>query len=325
MRTMSAILCAIGAAATFCANAFGAVFATGSLADYLENADSLKPEKAALVDNVQGANGKFCLRLGDNAEAKFKPFPISPGVKNTLSLRARFSGSEALEENPLFDELAKPQRWRMGIVPAYVIEFLDKGGAPISGKNLFGAMPGREWREYRRVFYPPDNAARMRLAVNSGKPAITCWADDIKLEKTPEQGAININPVSADHDLYDYSGWDSLALGSKRIMAEDGKVVFDSAYGSGGAPFPLHEPGTYRLYAKKRTTGYYSVVILRIYDQNKELTQMSIGRDNGADTYFILPPGTVRGGFLVYSSLLEEIRLNRVGDASKINEFTTKK
>ena len=299
---------------------FGDGFASADLAAYLDN--PAKNGTLALV-RADGMRGKRALRLKDKAQATFKMVPVDEDTKYTLTLRARFDGGEALEDNPRFDTFvtdgSKPP-----MLPHREIEFYDASRKRVRGRGSFAsAMPLRAWQSYRDTFYPPMRAAFAKLIIRTPRAGLTCYVDDVKLEKTPDEGAINCNPVQGRYGLYDYSGWRRPASGGKIVRLDDGKIVFDTKYGTGGMTFPLSRGGTYALSAKRTGNGYNSVVIVHFLNGGlKKVGEVAL-RGSGP-RYFLLPDGVKRGAFLVYSNLLEEVRLNRIGDEKKINEVRAK-
>jgi hypothetical protein len=311
---------AAGAAA---AATFGDGFATEDLAAYLENAGGAKPENIAL-ERAEGMTGKRVLRLANKAEARFKMVPVDENTKYTLTFRGRFDGGESIEDNPRFDTFvtagSKPP-----ILPFREVEFFDDDRKPVRGNDaVASAMPFRTWQPYRDTFYSPTGAAFLRLTISTPQAGLTFYMDDVKFVKTPDEGAINCNPIQGKYGLYDYSGWRRPAAGGKLVEIENGKIAFDTKYGTGGTTFPLSQSGTYSLTATARGNGYNSVVILHLFDGNgKKIEEVAL-REYTAPRYFVMPPGVKRGAFLVYSNILEEVRLVRIGDENKINEVRKK-
>lgn len=295
---------------------FGDGFATGKLEDYLEKPD---PKQTKItMEKVEGMKGKSVLGITDKTTVLFNPVEAAANTKYTLSFRGCFTGGESIEENPRLDIAVMPRR-NLPILPYLEIEFLDaekkKIGQPVGGHG----MPFRQWQDYTDIFHTPATAAFIRLTVRSA-PGITFFMDSVKLEKSPDEGAINVNPDFAC-GLHNYSGWSSLAVAAKMILTKEGKPAFDVKYGSSSANFPVSEPGTYQASSKFTGNGYNANIAVRFFDKDGKMTgSFKVGDKN----YFILPPGSVYGNFLVYSGVLEELRLIRVGDESKIEELRKK-
>ncbi|OGV48101.1 MAG: hypothetical protein A2X49_12885 [Lentisphaerae bacterium GWF2_52_8] len=292
---------------------FGDGFATGKVEDYLEKADP-----KAVLKKLDGVKGKSALCITDNTMVQFKAVEAVPNIKYTLSFRGCFSGGESVEENPRLDIAVMPRR-NFPFLPYHEIEFLDAEKKKIQQPGIAHGLPFRQWHEYSNSFYTPGNAAYIRLNVRSA-PGITFSMDSLKLEKTPDEGAINVNP-DFKCGLYSYSGWSSLAVAAKMILSKDGKPAFDTKYGSTSMSFPVSEPGTYEASSKFTGNGYNSNIAVRFYDKDGKMTG-SFGV--WAKNYFILPKGTSYGNFLIYSGVLEELRLVRVGDENKISELLKK-
>ena len=83
--------------------------------------------------------------------------------------------------------------------------------------------------------------------------------------------------------------------------------------------FPLHGPGTYALSAKATGNGYNSCVQVHVFDTKGNMLLKVSTRRYGPPSYFVPPKEAVTASFLVYSCLLEEVRLVRVGDENVID------
>ncbi len=304
------------APAIFAAPPFGDGFATGILEDYLEKPDP-KQTKVAL-NKIEGMKGESVLSITDNTKVLFNPVPVSPNTKYTLEFRGCFTGGESIEENPRLDIAVMP-RSSLAFLPCHEIEFLDAEKKKIQQPVIAFNLTFRNWHDYVSIFYSPANAAFVRLTVRSA-PGITFSMDCLKLEKTPDEGAINVNP-DFKCGLYNYSGWSSLAVAAKMILTKDGKPAFDTKYGSTSTGFPVSEPGTYQASAKFTGNGYNANISVRFYDKDGKSTGSFRFLDK---TVFILPSGTVAGDFLAYSGVIEELRLIRAGDEKKIEEIRKK-
>lgn len=304
------------APAILAASPFGDGFATGKLEDYLEKPD---PKQTKIVLNkIEGMKGKSALSITDNTNVSFKPVEFSPNTKYTLSFRGCFTGGESIEENPRLDIAVMP-RSRLAFLACHEIEFLDAEKKKIQQPVIAFNLPFRNWHDYVSIFYSPANAAFIRLTVRSA-PGITFSMDCLKLEKTPDEGSINVNP-DFKCGLYNYSGWSGLAAGAKMILTKEGKPAFDTKYGSTSTGFPVTEPGTYKTSAKFTGNGYNANIAVRFFDKDGKMTGSFGVR---VENYFILPAGTVYGHFLAYSGVIEELRLIRIGDEKKIEELRKK-
>lgn len=290
---------------------FGDGFAGRDLSAYLDNAKQLKPNQAA-IETAKGLTGNAALRIGEGVRVVFRDVPIDADTKYTLTFRARFDGGESAEENPHLDQFAAYGAAPV-VLPARELQFLDADKKVLPG-SMHAGMPFRNWSEHRDVFYPPAKAAFVRLAIRSGKQGTTLFVDDMKLDKTPDEGAINVNPVIGRYGKYNYSGWSSVSAGGKIIEAEDGRVVFDTKYGSRSASFPFPGPGTYAITARSEGNGYNTSIVLALLDENGKRLDGISAWGNGRPYKFVLPAAAKRGSFLVYSNLIEELRVTRFTD-----------
>lgn len=305
--TLTLLLTAVASA-----EPFGDGFA-GELGQYLQDPKQPKPEQVAL-EKPAGIQGKKALRLTKGATVTFIDVPVDENTKYTLTFRGRFDGGEAVEENPHFDVFT-----RYGSIPAFVpqreFQFLDKDKRRVGGYS--SGQPFRSWTEYRDIFYPPPKAAFLRLVMRSGRPEQTVYVDDLKLEKTEDEGAINPNPVIGKYGKYNYSGWISLAEAAKIVEAEDGRIGFDSKYGSRSMTFPLPGPGTYTFSIKSEPNGYNYSAGMHVFDENNKQIGGVSAWGNGRPYKIVVPPEARRASLMIYSSFVEEVRVNRVDDGGK--------
>lgn len=275
--------------------------------------------KQVLLVSKDGTNGVKALNISNKGKATLKLIPVSEATKYVLTMRASFSGGESIEENPRLDTFTA-FTYVPSVLPRRELVFYDKNKKKINANWFTSAMPFRNWREYKDIFYPPANAAYMSLNFYSGLQEISLFIDDIKLRESEDEGSINCNPVIGKHGLYNYSGWKWPARGGKIVVMDNAKPAFDVKYGTSGADFPLSEPGTYRLSSKATANGYNPTIIIHFLDKSGKSIERLGTRKFGEPFYFTIPPETVRGRFLCYSSMLEEVRLVRIGDESKIKE-----
>lgn len=292
------------------ASPFGDGFAKMQLTAYLQPMGQKEQQHVTRITAPQ-MQGKAVLQFAGNTSVSFLDVSVQENTKYTLSMRARYDGAEAIEENPLFDIFLQFGR-RTDVVPQRDIIFLD-----IEGKRLSSLTTGivfRQWHLYEDVFYTPAGTAFIRLTVDSGQEDIVLLLDDIKLGVTSDEGAINCNPIWSKRGPYNYSGWSRLAVGGKLIALEDGKVIFDTQYTSIGQVFPLNQPGWYELTTVSTSKGYSPAIMLNMLDANNKPTgQVRVG-GRGYVRGFVLPEGTTQAYFNIRSVLLEELRVVRIGD-----------
>jgi hypothetical protein len=171
--------------------------------------------------------------------------------------------------------------------------------------------------DYVAEFYVPTKATTVPIAISSGKEIRLLLAKASLVEASVD-ATLNINPTFALEPV-NYAGWMNIATGGQLIQRE-GKTILDTKYGTTGQMIPLTQPGTYAISATAIGNGYNSIVIIRVYDADGKELMRSSTRRYGPPTYFVPPPEVVYASFLVYSCLLEEVRLVRVGDASANDE-----
>lgn len=299
---------------TFAQSPFNDGFAK-ALKSYIEKSSS----QVSLVSR-DGMKGVKVLNLSNKGQVVLKLIPVNDKTKYTLTFRSSFSGGESAEENPRLDNFMS-YNYIPTVLPKRDLVFYDKNKKKINARNFTSALPFRQWREYKDIFYPPANAAYLSLNFSSGAQDISLFIDDLKLKETEDEGAINCNPVIGKHGIYNYSGWQWPASGGKIVIMDNGKTAFDVKYGTSSAEFPLSEAGTYMLTSKATANGYNPVIIMRFLNSSgKEISRLGTRRF-GKPFYFTIPPETVRGKFLCYSNMLEEVRLVRIGDENKIKEL----
>ncbi|MFC1805632.1 hypothetical protein ACFL09_01460 [Planctomycetota bacterium] len=313
MKPLIGLLLVSAAVPLLAASPYGDGFASGNVRDYVEG--KFLPERVMIapVDSVNSL-----LLIG--AQARLKPAAVRPKTKYTLSFEGSFRGDvESIEENPRFSVFAQPGQ-KSPVLPSRTIQFLDAAGKAL-GRPQTLSMPCRARHTYTDVFYTPPDAAALRLDVASGK-GINLALRNLRLERTADEGALNVNPTFGLGPL-NYSGWQRVSAGGQ-IVEIDGKTVFDTKYGSRGMAFPLPGPGTYALSAKATGNGYNSCVKVDIFDAEGTKLMASVLRRYGRTNYFVPPKGAVSASLLVYSCLLEEARLRRVGDEKAIGSLLSK-
>lgn len=95
------------------------------------------------------------------------------------------------------------------------------------------------------------------------------------------------------------------------VILPSGEVALDTKYGTTSMTFPLAEPGDYEITSFSESNGYNYSLNLRFLDDNGQIIGSVRTSGNGKPMRFTLPANTVRGSFLIYSSLLKEVRLVR--------------
>ena len=310
MKPILTLLIALSTNATQAAPPLEVDFSSAKAVEHLVN-DASGRVHASQVGGVHA------LVVAD-ATAHFRDVVVKPATKYTLKLDAAFEGDvESIEENPRFEVFARLGHTSPRL-PSREIRFVDAAGKS-TGKALVYSMPFKNRRTYQDVFYTPRDAASARIGLASGK-GIRLVLSQLKLEETADEASLNVNPAFQLGPV-NYSGWQNISAGGQ-LIERDGKPILDTKYGSTGQIIPLPGPGTYAISAKATSNGYNSVVILRVYDAHGEKLMQASTRRYGPRTYFVPPKNAVTASFLVYSCLLEAVRLIRVGDEKAINRLS---
>ncbi|HUT10494.1 MAG TPA: hypothetical protein VMY42_08360 [Thermoguttaceae bacterium] len=284
-------------------------FSAGQPADYFSD-DTAGRVQISSVGDTQ-------VMVVSDAPARFHDVKVKPSTKYTLKLEAAFQGDvESIEENPRFEIFTRLGQTSTRL-PSRDIRFFDAAGKPV-GRSMVYAMPFKNRRIDQDIFYTPADAASARISLASGK-GVRLVLSQLSFAEADDEAALNVNPTF-QLGPYNYSGWQSISAGGQLIERE-GKTILDTKYGSTGQMIPLSEPGTYAFSAKATANGYNSVVIVRVYDAlGKELMRSSTRR-YGPRTYFVPPKNAAYASFLVYSCLLEEVKLLRVGNERAIESL----
>ncbi|WP_442505392.1 hypothetical protein SH528x_004178 [Novipirellula sp. SH528] len=309
MKPLCFLLVMFAADAVLAAPPLSIDFSAGEPADYF-TADTAGKVSRAAVDDAQAMQIT-------NATIQLQDVSVMPASPYSLTLVATFAGDvESIEENPRF-EFFNQLGQTSSRLPSRTVQFFDAAGQP-TGQPQTYAMPFRKSHRYEDLFYTPDDAVTARIRLSSGK-GVRLLLSQLRLEPSGNDAALNLNP-SFELGPDNYSGWQNIAQGG-RLYQRDGKTILDTKYGSTGQRIPLQGPGTYAVSALATGNGYNSVVTVRVYDaEGKELMRSSTRR-YGPRTYFVPPPEATYMSLLVYSCLLEEVRLVRVGDENAIKDL----
>lgn len=284
-------------------------FSIGQPADYF-TADSAGRVQTSTVGAAQ-------VMVVSAANVRLHDVQVKPAAKYSMRLTAAFAGDvESIEENPRFEIFNQPGK-TSPILPAREISFFDAAGKPL-GRPLRYALPFKNQHTYQDDFYTPRHAAMARISLTSGQ-GVRLVLSRLDFEEIKDDTTLNVNPTfSLGPD--NYSGWQNISSGGQLIQRA-GKTIFDTKYGSSGQMIPLLEPGTYALSATATSNGYNSVVIVRVYDDEGQELMRTSTRRYGPRTFFVPPREAAYASFLVYSCLLEEVSLVRVGDEDAINSI----
>ncbi len=233
--------------------------------------------------------------------------PVQENVKYLLTMDYKVLGNDVLELN---DRIREIQTQSDFLLPGWQMDFYDADAKVISSRRLRGMTFIRRQGTMTDIFYAPPGAASVKVFSNVPKADNDVSVKVVSLIPAPDEQAINCNPLF----LHKYAGWQGFLRGTLLRYESDGIPVFDSAYGCGGERFPLQGAGRYRLYACGEGYGYFRTVLFFQYDRNgKQIKRHSLGATvKGNKIEFDLEPEAVSGNFVVYNTLLREIRLTKI-------------
>jgi hypothetical protein len=256
----------------------------------------------------------------------FEWLPVTGGTKYQFSFRAKQQGAETLEENPRLSELIFNSR---SFLPWCRLKFYDADRQPLNADSPSWSIPFGQWHEVKWVFYPPRHAAYMEFEIQTGSvKGTTVSLADPRLDPAPDEQAINVNP-SFRYGPYNYSGWRAFNDIGRLHKLDDGATVLETGFSAYSETFPLNEPGTYRWQMK--ATSYAQrggpAFLVFLDADGKEIGRIGDRISKPKKeliSHFVLPKGVERGYFLIYHSVIEELRLTRVGCEEKYKELTRK-
>ena len=256
--------------------------------------------------------GKTSLTLTRDQSVEFRMVPVNDDTKYTLVFYGQLDGVECIEDNGrmaiTLQNHSNPNDKTYDFLPKMKLEFYDADQNLIVAKNQC-SLPFRARHKYSVTFYPPYGGKFMRLLIQGGSNTTAFKLDGMKFGKTPKQGAINVNPVTDESGLYDYSAWDRFASGASMIVKKNGKIGFNSAYGSTGIRFPLKPNTVYIADSRGEPLGYAPTVALRILDKdNKQIEETRIYATKES-VKFTTPPNCTGAVIHARSVILDEVRI----------------
>jgi hypothetical protein len=254
------------------------------------------------------------LVLKKNERIRFKKISVDDKTKYTLSFNGKLDGLECLEDNPRLELTLMPRSFIhdkiYDFLPKMRLEFFDAENKSLGISNQ-RSLPFGATHKYNITFYPLPGSKFVELMIQAGGNTETFKIGEMSFVKTPDQGAININPVVAESGFYDYSAWRGFATGSGLIRTKTGKAGFNPGYGSFGSKFPLKPNTQYVGSGSGTVLGYAVTLKLQMFDENgKFIEDVKILSKKGVR--FTTPKNCVSGGIHVRSFVLEEVRVNEV-------------
>ena len=267
---------------------------------------------SAFADEPHEMSCKTPLRLTGNQSVEFKMAPVNDDTKYTLVFYGQLDGPECIEDNPrmaiTLQNRPSPNDNTYDFLPKMKLEFYNAARKLISTQSQ-RSLPFKAKHKYSVTFYPPYGGKFMKLLIHAGGNTTTFRIDAMSFGKARDQHAINVNPNTNDSGLYDYSAWDRFASGAGMIVRKNGKVAFNSAYGSTGIRFPLKPNTVYIADSRGEPLGYAPTVALRILDKdNKQIEETRIYATKES-VKFTTPPNCNGAVIHARSVILDEVRI----------------
>lgn len=253
------------------------------------------------------SDGVLSVPAGKPQTLTFNSASVEGGQAYLLTFEAKATGVPLLENNPRthvarYESSSLFWRWRLGFNNA---ENQSCGQLGYSHMTVFSS----EWRTYKDVFYAPEDAASVGLVFAPPVVPVAIEMRNVTLEPYDRNGVVNLNGDFALGEAY-LGGWSSpLVAADFRVI--DGKTVFDTAYGSESARFPLDDKLAYRLTVKRNTYGGYTGANFYLLGGGKQLKMCKVPRSGTLD--LALPEGTTSGYLKIYNSYLESAELTVLG------------
>ncbi len=249
--------------------------------------------------------------------------PVSEKAAYLLTFKAACAADSfyALENNPRAQDIRLENR---NLYPSWTVICQDASGnrvgAYISSPHQT-VITGKE-TEYRTLFYAPTKAAKVVVEFRCPKSQ-TVKVTEVKLNQLPASDQLVLNPdfTASPHGV---PGWRELLPGSG-LRNDDGKTVFDSAYGSATAPLPVDPNSCYRLNITGRHYGGYKSLRVTFFDgANKRLKQIGLKPDTekGYQLYFVPPVSSETLVISVYNTFISKLTLTKVGPKEVIEQHT---
>lgn len=237
----------------------------------------------------------------------FNASPVERGQAYLLTFEAKATGQPLIENNPRahvarYENSRLFWRWRFEFHNA---EHQSCGQIGYSHMTVFSSA----WRTYKDVFYAPEDAGSVTLAFFPPGVPVALEMRNVKLEPYDRGGVVNVNGDFALGEAC-LAGWGS-PLDGGDFRTVDGKYVYDTAYGSESARFPLDDRLAYRLTVKRTTYGGYAAANIYLHGGETRLKMFAVPKSGTID--FAVPAGTTSGYFKIYNSYLESAILIPLG------------
>lgn len=251
---------------------------------------------------VAATDGAVAVAADARQRLAFEPLPVTEGACYRLVFEARASGTPLLENNPRthvarFENPRLFWRWELAQEDAANTVV---GRSAASHQTIFSS----EWRTYQDVFRARPQAIRARVVFLPPETPVGLEIRRARLEPYDPGEAVNLN---GDFSLGDncLAGWGSPFAGAG-LRTIQGRRVYDTAYGSESAAFPL-DARPYRVTVKRTTYGRYQAANLYLLNGGRTIKMVTVPADGTLE--FVPPAGTTSGFFKIYNSYLESVRI----------------
>ena len=267
---------------------------------------------SVFAEELYEISSKTSLTLTRDQSVEFKMVAVNDDTRYTLLFYGQLNGAECIEDNRrmalTLQHRSNPNDKTYDFLPKMKLAFYDANQKLIAMKNQC-SLPFKDRHKYSVTFYPPYGGKFMKLLIQAGGNTTSFKLDGMKFGKARDQGAINVNPVTDDSGLYDYSAWDRFASGASMIVNKNGKVGFNSAYGSTGIRFPLKPNTVYIANSSGESLGYAPTVLLRILDKNNDQIEETRIYATKESVKFTTPPNCTGAVIHVRSVILDQVRV----------------
>ena len=236
-----------------------------------------------------------------------KPIPINPQNKYKIMFTAKATGEYTIKENARIR--ITQHRHNANSVN---IKFYDESYQPLSkaGTNIY--ILSQKWYKYIEIFYPPTNAAYVRIYLRPVK------GESISIKKIAlttnlggkEKAFINVHPTFEYGDLNSYGFY--CAGGGRFYTRPDGKTVWSTGFAGFSPCFPVKSGKYYKLFCKGTMSQDHKAWIwINFYDKdNKKIKHANIKiSEEGIETTLKMPKGTVKAGLQPYYIIFEEFQV----------------
>ena len=254
-----------------------------------------------------GADGVVVVPSNALQRIRFQPFPVKGGGCYRLVFEARATGAPLLENNPRvhvarFENQGLFWRWE---IRQHDATNAAAGHVAATHMSVFSEA----WRTYQDLFRASRQASSATLTFEPPAQSAGLEIRNARVEPHDNGDAVNLN---GDFSLGEecLAGWGS-PFAAAGFRAIQGRRVYDTAYGSESAGFPLDDRLAYRVTVKRTSYGGYDAANLYLMNGGRNLKMVTVPRSGTLD--FVPPAGTTWAYFKIYNTYLESARVTPLG------------